>query len=102
MEYLFTNFRQIKAARSLLDWSQKDLADKSGVSLSTLNRMERGDGEPSVSSLKNIHKALFENGVVFINNPDGSVGVYLNPEGAKKAGISPTGIMMGYLESKTN
>jgi transcriptional regulator with XRE-family HTH domain len=37
--------RQIKAARSLLDWSQERLAETSGVSLPTVRRLEAADGE---------------------------------------------------------
>ena len=36
---------QLKAARSLLNWSQADLAQKSGYSLPTINNIERGQYE---------------------------------------------------------
>jgi transcriptional regulator with XRE-family HTH domain len=39
------SIRQIKAARSLLDWSQERLAEASGVSLPTVRRLEAADGE---------------------------------------------------------
>ncbi|MEO0750353.1 MAG: helix-turn-helix transcriptional regulator [Pseudomonadota bacterium] len=35
---------QLKAARALLGWSQKDHAEKSGVSLPTIKRLERERG----------------------------------------------------------
>jgi transcriptional regulator with XRE-family HTH domain len=38
------SIRQIKAARSLLDWSQERLAEASGVSLPTIRRLEAADG----------------------------------------------------------
>ena len=39
------SIRQIKAARSLLDWSQEQLAEASGVSIPTVRRLEAVDGE---------------------------------------------------------
>lgn len=72
---------QVKAARSLLGWSQQDLAKNSGVSLSTLNRLERGGGDPSVGSLRAIHKTLESAGIRFINEPDGRIGVCVTREG---------------------
>jgi transcriptional regulator with XRE-family HTH domain len=39
------SIRQVKAARSLLDWSQERLADASGVSIPTVRRLEAVDGE---------------------------------------------------------
>lgn len=34
--------RLIKAARVLLDWTQQDLADRTGLALSTVSRFEAG------------------------------------------------------------
>ncbi len=42
---LKVSIRQIKAARALLDWSQDDLAARSGVSVPTVKRLEAEDGE---------------------------------------------------------
>lgn len=38
------SIRQIKAARALLGWSQPDLANAADVGISTLKRLEAGDG----------------------------------------------------------
>jgi transcriptional regulator with XRE-family HTH domain len=38
---------QIKAARALLRWTVKDLADRAGVSVPTIQRMEAARGAPS-------------------------------------------------------
>ena len=45
MSILKISVRQIKAARSLLDWSQERLAEASGVSIPTVRRLEAADGE---------------------------------------------------------
>ena len=44
MSILKISIRQIKAARSLLDWSQERLAEVSGVSLPTIRRLEAVNG----------------------------------------------------------
>lgn len=36
--------RIIRASRAVLGWSTKDLAEKAGVGVATLNRFERQDG----------------------------------------------------------
>jgi transcriptional regulator with XRE-family HTH domain len=86
MDFLHPSFlRQLRAARALLGWSQKELSASSGVSLSTLNRLERGDGDPSISSLRMIQKAFEAAGVRFLNAPDQSIGVVLSAEGLAHA-----------------
>ena len=45
---------QIKAARSLLNWSQEDLAKKSGYSLATINNIERGQYEAHSATMSDI------------------------------------------------
>lgn len=44
----------IKERRSLLKISQQDLADYSGVGISTVKDLERGVGNPSIETLKKI------------------------------------------------
>ncbi len=72
--------RQIKAARSLLGWKGKDLADKSGVGITTLRRYEAQDGIPNANKfvLKAIKGCLEEVGIVFSGDPIKSPGVSLN------------------------
>lgn len=86
MDFLHPSFwRQVRAARSLLGWSQKDLAAYAGVSLSTLNRLERDDGDPNISSLRLICKAFEQAGLQFLNSPEGTIGVALSAEGLVRA-----------------
>ena len=66
--------KQIKAARVFLDWDQRTLADRSGVSLPTIQRMERDDIGPGRSSAQNVDKvknAMSGAGVEFTD--DGGV-----------------------------
>ena len=68
---------QIRAARGLLDWSRKDLADHSGVSFASMMRLESFDGVPSsnVRTLEAIKKAFEDAGIEFIGTPELGAGV---------------------------
>ena len=69
---------QIKGARGMLDWSQQTLADKSGVSLPTIKRIEaNGPGRSSLDTINAIKTALEDAGVVFIPRNGGGPGVRL-------------------------
>ena len=71
---------QVRAAKALLRWSGSDLSAKSGVSLSTIRRIEAIDGLPDSASVKMLHavqSALEEGGVVFTGSPDHQPGVHL-------------------------
>lgn len=57
---------QIRAARGLLNLSQKQLADKAGISLNLLNNIERGVANPKPASIKAIRKALEADGIEFL------------------------------------
>ncbi|WP_286307244.1 helix-turn-helix domain-containing protein [Polynucleobacter sp. HIN5] len=68
---------QIRAARALLRWSGKDLADKTGLGFSTLMRLEVLEGVPSAQAktLEIIQKTFEEAGVEFIGTPESGAGV---------------------------
>jgi transcriptional regulator with XRE-family HTH domain len=60
---------QIRAARALLDWSQRELSRKSRVAFGTIQRMERFDG-PIGSRTETLNKVVtvFEKaGIEFLN-----------------------------------
>ncbi len=59
---------QLKAARALLGMDQKGLAEASGLSLPTIQRMEASDGtiRGNVDSLMKLVNALAEAGIVLI------------------------------------
>ena len=72
---------QIRAARSMLRWSGKDLANKTGLGFSTLMRLEVLEGVPSAQAktLEAIQTAFEAAGIEFIGNPDSGAGVRWKP-----------------------
>jgi transcriptional regulator with XRE-family HTH domain len=68
---------QIRAARALLRWSGKDLAEKTGLGFSTLMRLEVLNGVPSaqVKTLEAIQNAFENAGIEFIGTPEVGAGV---------------------------
>jgi transcriptional regulator with XRE-family HTH domain len=70
--------KQIKAARLFLDWEQRDLAAKSGLSLPTIQRMEKiGVGRSSADNAAKVKRTLEAGGVVFIAENGAGEGVRL-------------------------
>jgi len=70
---------QIRGARAMLRWTASALADASGVSLPTIQRMEACEGVPK-STAKNldlIQRALEKAGIKFIDQNGGGPGVRL-------------------------
>ena len=53
----------IRGARALLGWSINDLAEASGVSVSTIKRMESDDRTTRMSRLEAVSRALRDGGV---------------------------------------
>ncbi len=70
---------QIRSARAALGWSAKFLAERSGVGLRTLLRIESSDGVPSShsSTLIELEKALEAAGIEFIGTPEDGPGIRL-------------------------
>jgi predicted transcriptional regulator len=67
----------VKAARAPLDWTQKDLANRSGISEATVKRLEAIDGDLGgrTATVNNIRATLEAAGVVFIEENGGGPGV---------------------------
>lgn len=64
----------------MLNLSQKQLAKRAGISVATLNNIERGaHTDPRVSTLRAIEGALQEKGIIFTTDPLGGVGISLKP-----------------------
>ena len=80
----------MKAARSLLAWSQGDLASASGVSEPTVARLESEDGQLGgrAETGAKLIAALEKAGVEFIPENGGGAGVRLAKRTKKKSGTS--------------
>jgi transcriptional regulator with XRE-family HTH domain len=68
---------QCRAARALLDWTQKDLAVRAGVSRSTIRGFESGQHELQRASAAMIRMALEQAGVILIEADEQGAGVRL-------------------------
>jgi len=68
---------QIRAARGILNWSRKDLAEHSGVSFASMMRLESFKGVPASNfkTLESIKQAFEKAGVEFIGTPESGAGV---------------------------
>lgn len=70
---------QVRAARALLRWEQRQLAEASGVSLPSIKRLESQPGVLAAHgrTILEIQKAFERAGVEFLNH--GAPGVRLHP-----------------------
>jgi transcriptional regulator with XRE-family HTH domain len=68
---------QIRAARGILNWSRKDLAEYSGISFASMMRLESFEGVPASNfkTLESIKQAFEKAGVEFIGTPESGAGV---------------------------
>jgi PAS domain S-box-containing protein len=68
---------QIRAARGILNWSVRDLAEKAKVSGSTIRRLEESDGptSPGEPTIEPIRQALQKAGIEFLFPPAGKPGL---------------------------
>ena len=68
---------QIRAARSMLDWSREKLSSQSGVGISALMRLESAEGIPSgnIKTFEAVQKAFETAGIEFIGSPEDGAGV---------------------------
>jgi transcriptional regulator with XRE-family HTH domain len=73
--------RQSRAGRSLIGWSQQQLATSAGVALATIQFFETDKREPIANNLAAIRRALEDAGVEFIPAKNGKgVGVRLRED----------------------
>ena len=72
--------RQIKAGRSMLNWSAADLAKASGVGPATIRRYEMQVGIPAgnTSTMLSIQSAMENAGIQFTGDPLVNPGVTFN------------------------
>jgi predicted transcriptional regulator len=79
MSILKVSIRQLKAARTLLGWSQEELASAADVSLPTIKRLEAVEGwlGGRETTAQKIREALEKAGIQFIDENGGGQGVRL-------------------------
>ncbi|GGG00813.1 transcriptional regulator [Rhizobium wenxiniae] len=64
-----------RAGRGFLDWTQCDLADRSGVSRSTIRDYEGDRHEVHRSTEAQLRRAFEEGGLAFVTVEDGCVAI---------------------------
>lgn len=57
---------QIRGARGILNWSQNDLAERTGISATSIGSIEKGQSQPRESTIASIQKAFEDGGIEFI------------------------------------
>lgn len=57
---------QIRGARGILNWSQQDLAQRTGISATSIGSIENGQTTPRASTLDTIRKTLEISGIEFV------------------------------------
>lgn len=77
---------QIAAGRALLGWDQKDVAEKVGLSVAAISKIEKGENKGKIETLEKIEKMFGEAGIEFIEHEGvrkkaGDVTVYRGHEG---------------------
>ncbi len=69
---------QLRAARSLLDWTRHDLAQIAGLSPETIKNIEHGTFTPTEATVQKIFETFAKHGVDFIStNSTNAYGVIL-------------------------
>lgn len=66
---------QIRASRALLNWTGPELAERSGVSFSTVRRMEQCSTAVRADSLVRVQATFESAGIAFITDEDGQLAM---------------------------
>ncbi|MBX3492134.1 MAG: helix-turn-helix domain-containing protein [Parvibaculum sp.] len=85
---------QLRAARAMLRWEQKDLAEKAQVSLPTVKRLEAMSGSlmaVRVDTIEALKRAIQAGGIEFIPENGGGAGIRFRDREAPPSdeGIKP-------------
>ena len=67
---------QLKMARAALNWTVRDLAEKSGIALNTISRYENGTDAYNETLMK-LRRTLEAGGVIFLDGNGEGPGVRL-------------------------
>jgi transcriptional regulator with XRE-family HTH domain len=77
---------QVRAARGILRWSVRDLAEASGVSASSIRRIEEDEGVPETRDVRilwTLRSTLEKGGVEIMTGPDSHGAV--RPSSARRS-----------------
>ncbi|MEM6812122.1 MAG: helix-turn-helix transcriptional regulator [Pseudomonadota bacterium] len=82
------SIKQIRAARGLLNWTQKDLGEKAGVSRESIKNIENEISRPRSQTIHEIQSAFENHGVEFLSGDgvriaDATIHVYHDENGIK-------------------
>jgi transcriptional regulator with XRE-family HTH domain len=80
---------QIRGARGILNWSQHDLSERTGISATSIGSIENGQSIPRENTLHSIKKAFEDSGIEFLPNQgikmrSGDVNVLRGADGFKQ------------------
>lgn len=75
---------QIRAARGLVNWSVRELSERSGIHRNTITNVETGKSGGDENTVAAIRSALESAGVEFIDENGGGPGVRLKKKARKK------------------
>lgn len=89
---------QCRAARGLLDWSQQELADASGVGNTTICNFEGGHASPQPGKLAALRRAFEQAGVAFVDKNGEGPGVRLS----RGAGMAAESIPLENLNAEND
>ena len=72
--------KQLRAARVLIEWEQRHLANATGLAIGTIRRMEASDGpvRGNAGNVWKVQRALEDAGIIFIDENGGGAGVRLS------------------------
>ena len=76
---IIINYKQCKAARALLDWSQEDLSQRAEVAKATIGDFERGARNLRIETMQKVVAVLENEGIRFEGEGD-RILVELNPK----------------------
>jgi ribosome-binding protein aMBF1 (putative translation factor) len=77
--------QQIRAARAALGWSATKLAEKVGVAMKTIARLEQTDGTPEtrLRTILGVQQTLEAAGIEFIGTPDDRPGIRISSKSSE-------------------
>jgi len=76
---IIINYKQCKAARALLDWSQEDLSQRAEVAKATIGDFERGARNLRIETMQKVVAVLENEGIRF-EGEGNRILVELNPK----------------------